>query len=474
MKKTKMISLAAVALLAVAPVVASPISVSAESTTKATNADALTPKAYFTYNGQKLNNNAVLPVGNGLPLKNGMTVKEILDSAKNGLKLESNIKTATTYWETPVRWLITNLQMNGIKVNGNDENATIDLGSVTTYNLTLSAKAINEVNGVKYGSTPVKVIVPFNSNITSSSDPAIVGKYEHDGKGEAINPNGQAFQIAANSAFDPTNIKLTNGGTVKITGQQTSSETVSSKIDIVSNPVDTSKAGSGFTVKLATTNNAGKKVEIEYKVFVLPKGLFQLNLLPQNWVSGPDESTFYQGEKYYVGTDLKYINGEFYSLVSKAQVPIKNRGNWIATKYLANSDVSAPKLAQKTIMHKAIAYGRLGDKTRKVYPAYTTVHINNEPIEINGGKYYQIYNADGTYTNYFVKVGNIDGTKRTLTRNAYIYATSKRRADRTLLRKGDTVTTYGGSYKFKNGKRYYRIEGATASNKRYVKVVNFE
>ncbi|GAA0194208.1 hypothetical protein GCM10008918_15330 [Lactobacillus kefiranofaciens subsp. kefiranofaciens] len=43
-----------------------------------------------------------------------------------------------------------------------------------------------------------------------------------------------------------------------------------------------------------------------------------------------------------------------------------------------------------------------------------------------------------------------------------------------MLRKGDTITTYGGSYKFKNGKRYYRIEGATSTNKRYVKVVNFE
>ncbi|MCT3602521.1 hypothetical protein EFS28_04835 [Lactobacillus acidophilus] len=101
-------------------------------------------------------------------------------------------------------------------------------------------------------------------------------------------------------------------------------------------------------------------------------------------------------------------------------------------------------------------------------------------MQIDGGQYYasgtfyQIYNADGTYTNYYVKAGNIDGTKRTLTRNTYIYATSKRRASYTLLRKGTTVTTYGGTYKFKNGKRYYRIEGATASNKRYVKAVNFE
>nr|WP_254258743.1 SLAP domain-containing protein [Lactobacillus helveticus] len=29
-------------------------------------------------------------------------------------------------------------------------------------------------------------------------------------------------------------------------------------------------------------------------------------------------------------------------------------------------------------------------------------------------------------------------------------------------KKGQTITTYGGSYKFKNGKRYYWVAGATA------------
>ncbi|AZR14603.1 hypothetical protein CEE77_00530 [Lactobacillus crispatus] len=36
--------------------------------------------------------------------------------------------------------------------------------------------------------------------------------------------------------------------------------------------------------------------------------------------------------------------------------------------------------------------------------------------------------------------------------------------------KGSTVTTYGGSYKFKNGKRYYRIGGPA---KQYVRTSNF-
>ena len=44
---------------------------------------------------------------------------------------------------------------------------------------------------------------------------------------------------------------------------------------------------------------------------------------------------------------------------------------------------------------------------------------------------------------------------------------------RRVLKKGTKVTTYGGSYNFKNDKRYFRIEGATASKKMYVRISNF-
>ncbi|AZA20735.1 SLAP domain-containing protein [Lactobacillus helveticus] len=88
-------------------------------------------------------------------------------------------------------------------------------------------------------------------------------------------------------------------------------------------------------------------------------------------------------------------------------------------------------------------------------------------------EYYKLA-LGANYDEAYIKASNIDGIKRTLKHNAYVYATSKRRADYTVLKKGQTITTYGGSYKFKNGKRYYRVAGATVTNKRYVKVVNFK
>lgn len=77
-----------------------------------------------------------------------------------------------------------------------------------------------------------------------------------------------------------------------------------------------------------------------------------------------------------------------------------------------------------------------------------------------------------TYYERYVKATNIDGVKRKLTHNAYIYSSSNRRTShggKWKLQKGQTIVTYGGSYKFKNGKRYYRIGGPV---KQYVKASN--
>ena len=69
--------------------------------------------------------------------------------------------------------------------------------------------------------------------------------------------------------------------------------------------------------------------------------------------------------------------------------------------------------------------------------------------------------------NQYVVVGNIDGTKRVLKKNAYVYNNKGRRVYVPTLRRGITVPTYGSSMTI-NGKKYYRI-----NKNRYVKVANF-
>lgn len=126
----------------------------------------------------------------------------------------------------------------------------------------------------------------------------------------------------------------------------------------------------------------------------------------------------------------------------------------------------------KTLMHKALLYNKDGKSLGTKYYSYRTVSVLPDTVTINGSEYYQLaLGAD--YNNAYIKATNIDGTKRKLKHNAYIYSTSTRRTTHKgawKLYKGSTVTTYGGSYKFKNGKRYYRIGGPA---KQYVRTSNF-
>ena len=89
---------------------------------------------------------------------------------------------------------------------------------------------------------------------------------------------------------------------------------------------------------------------------------------------------------------------------------------------------------------------------------------------INGKTYYQVVENSQAVDKY-INAANIDGTKRTLKHNAYVYASSKKRANKIVLKKGEVVTTYGASYTFKNGQKYYKIGDNTY--KTYVKVANF-
>lgn len=125
----------------------------------------------------------------------------------------------------------------------------------------------------------------------------------------------------------------------------------------------------------------------------------------------------------------------------------------------------------KTIMHNAYYYDkdakRVGtDKLTR----YNSVTVATSTTKIGDKTYYEVV-ENGKLSGKFINADNIDGTKRTLKHNAYVYASSKKRANKVVLKKGETVTTYGGSYTFKNGKQYYKIGNNT--EKTYVKASNF-
>ena len=121
----------------------------------------------------------------------------------------------------------------------------------------------------------------------------------------------------------------------------------------------------------------------------------------------------------------------------------------------------------KAVMHTALAYGKDGNSTGVKYNAYQYVTVESNPVKIDGSLYYKVSGKD-----QYLKATNIDGVTRKITHNTYIYRTSTGRTsynNRWKLYKGETITTYGGSYKFKNGKHYFRVGGP---RKQYVKSYN--
>lgn len=156
------------------------------------------------------------------------------------------------------------------------------------------------------------------------------------------------------------------------------------------------------------------------------------------------------------------IDGVSYTRLNSSNSNLVVKTGWLTGAYKGDDD--ATKITVYT-MHKALMYDKNGNKTGKAFREFRNIDVYSNKVTIKGTQYYRVYN-----TFYYVKAANIDGTKRMLKKNAYVYATGSKRANNKVLKKGSTVTTYGSSFKFANGKTYYRI----GKGKQYVRVANFE
>ena len=156
------------------------------------------------------------------------------------------------------------------------------------------------------------------------------------------------------------------------------------------------------------------------------------------------------------------IDGVSYTRLNSANSNLVVKTGWLTGAYKGDDD--ATKITVYT-MHKALMYDKNGNKTGKAFREFRNIDVYSNKVTIKGTQYYRVYN-----TFYYVKAANIEGTKRMLKKNAYVYATGSKRANKKVLKKGSIVTTYGSSFKFANGKTYYRI----GKGKQYVRVANFE
>lgn len=449
-KNLRIVSVAAAALLAVAPVAASAVSVNAADNTVATTtntantvinaggtaintpADAeydvdvtpnLTATAASTVNGQTINGSIT---GNITASYNGQSYTGTLDTKNGKVSVTDSKGNAVTDFAKLTNGSYT-VTVSGVSFNFGTANAnkTITLGSKNS-NVKFSKDGKSFTNTVK---------VDLNQDGTLKAPISV--QVSNVNALDLSNANGVNFYNASNgSQVTKGSVNVTAGLNGRLNVSTVASE-------ILKN----------FAAYQVSNGNAVSQMPDQKAVVAdVNAALKAANISVDNagWFTAP--TSFSVNVKA-----TSSINGV------DATLPV--------TVNVANGKDTTVPSQSKTIMHNAYYYDkdakRVGtDKLTR----YNSVTVAMNTTTINGKAYYEVV-ENGKLSGKFINADNIDGTKRTLKHNAYVYASSKKRANKVVLKKGTEVTTYGGSYTFKNGKQYYKI--GNNSEKTYVKASNF-
>ena len=486
-KNLRIVSAAAAALLAVAPVAAYGVSSVSAVTVNATNSDQY--YSHINLGGATLKDNYVANVNpsfvlNSAVTKNGaLTPNDTAQVVQNG-SLTGSIS-ATVDGVTATANLIEGKNgKSAVIVDG--PNGTIYDGTrpseakwnqvVVGENYTITVNHVGFNFGANNAGKKITLALPKNTSIKFTSVSQNGWTIDNDGKtatGELDN-NGTVNGLTLTQtvkAFNPENnnnvvfYDVENGTSVpagnvmvladyngqlnvnsilqailsKYTALQRTEAHNGNVQDGAQNVLDFAKLGHG--IKLDTTDNDLTKQLESNGVNVSPAGYFKAPHSFKVTIKATSE-----------------INGK------SKELPVT----------FTTANVAEPTVASqsKTIMHNAYYYKEDGttrannDKAKR----YESVTVAMSTKKIGNKDFYEVI-KDSKATGMYINADNIDGTKRTLKHNAYVYKTSKKRANKVVLKKGDTVVTYGGTYTFKNGKQYYKIYNNT--EKTYVKASNF-
>ena len=439
-KNLRIVSVAAAALLAVAPVAASAVStVSAAPVTNVTT------------------NGPVLPVTNGatVNVKPSVTLTTASSNVKTALSASF---TATVDGTTAQATLEPNV--SSVKVwaadhkGSNPNNPITDLNTITSaeagreYKVQLDKVSLNF--GIANANKDVTLTLPAGDHFSNNERTINV---HLDQSGVAL-LDYVVFATPAKDFANPTVVTWHNGTTgAAVTsaniqlyaGADDGKMNVSQVLAAV--PVNQTKGNAYYAAQLGS-DQSSISYSNNLKEALKAAGV---EVDAQGWFVAPSSFTF-----NLTATSNK--NNATASLPVTVTVP--------------NAKVTTVPSQTKTIMHNAYFYKEDGttrannDKAKR----YESVTVAMSTKKIGNKDFYEVI-KDGKATGMYINADNIDGTKRTLKHNAYVYKTSKKRANKVVLKKGAEVTTYGGSYTFKNGKQYYKIGNNT--DKTYVKVANF-
>ena len=455
-KNLRIVSAAAAALLAVAPVAASAVSVNAADTTATTTANASKAVTTVDLGG---NNSATVAQNSDVNLATNFTAIAYV-AGQNGAQGTSGVVSGSV-----------SATYNGQTYTGN---LTTDVNKNTkVYNATTKKEVA--VNSADFVAGQYYAVIP---NVSFNFGPANANKKVTIAlKGGVLTPADKSVK-----AGESVTITLDQNGVANFAEVQTpnfkavnpfSNATVAwyNNNAVATSANVTVNAGSNNLVNVnqivAALNN--------YKPFELSRG--DNGNVTSTSLTSPitAEEVTNQLKKQNITVDgAGYFTAP--TSLSLSFTATANNSNASAalpvTVSIPNGKVTTVPSQSKTIMHNAYYYKEDGttrannDKAKR----YESVTVAMSTKKIGNKDFYEVI-KDGKATGMYINADNIDGTKRTLKHNAYVYATSKKRANKVVLKKGEEVTTYGGTYTFKNGKQYYKIGNDT--KKTYVKASNF-
>ena len=443
-KNLRIVSAAAAALLAVAPVAAS--TVSADAVTSVTDLNKVTLPA----NDAKVNITPNVSLTTSVP---GTDIKAAL-SASFTATIDGT--TATSTFEPAVSSV--DMWYNTKDANGNDVRHNVaHVSDVTAAAAgTLFKVQLNQVSlnfGTKNANKDITLVLPNeNGNHFGSNAKDVTYKTKTDSNGVAKIPYVVLGVYAKNFA-DPTVVTWLNG--------TTSAPVTAGNITLYAGS-DAGKMNvaqvTSAALKKYHASNYGTAANQESSTISYSNNLkdalkaMNVDVDAQGWFTAPKSFTFNM-------TATANNNDASRTLAVTVSVP---NGKEVTPATVA-------QVGTVKIMHAAYTYELKDGKLTRVTSADTLHAYNVIPYygttTVNGKKYYRVSGEHEWYIN----AGNVDGTSRTLNHNSYVYNNKgKRVKSEGTWKKGSKHTTYGAAMNIK-GNRMYRV-----NKNRYVKVVNFD
>ncbi|NRO05420.1 SLAP domain-containing protein [Lactobacillus helveticus] len=438
-KNLRIVSVAAAALLAVAPVAASAVSI--------VNADAITSVTQL--GGITVNNGDTVNVKPNISLNTSVPDAKVDAAISVSFSATVNGTTAVSNFEPGTDGSTVELK-NGNKEIKDNETLNKEVTQAEAgkkFTVVLTKVGLNF--GTKNANKDVTLSFPEGASASTDDKGALKDnlKVHIDNNGVVNLPKVQ-FTVTAKDFSNPTVVTwfnkttkapVTAGNITLYAGSDAGKMNVA---QVVSEAENEYKAFGAHLV-VNTTNNIKEALKA-----------MNVDVDANGWFTAPKSFTFNM-------TATSDVNNATATLPITVTVP---NGKEVTPATVPSQS--------KTIMHNAYYYDKNAKRvgTDKV-TRYDTVTVATSTTTINGISYYEVV-ENGKATGKYINADNIDGTKRTLKHNAYVYKSSKKRAKKVVLKKGTEVTTYGSSYKFKNGKKYYKIGADT--KKTYVRVENFD